>query len=157
MEESIKDLQESLKINKGMLKNILSSGIDDETVSATLYKITEENTKLMKANEELTKERDIELFKNEKVAFETAMNPIVPRSEEVRALENYTLAYKNEKMNLCSPKQPSRSNSEEVSTKEKELVKILEKHLPLGSLKRRINFEMITADISNLFGKIAAS
>lgn len=153
MEESIKDLQESLKINKEMLQNILSSGIDDETVSATFYKITEENTKLMKANQELTKERDIALFKSEKAAFETAMNPIIPRSEEVRKFENHTLGHKSDKISLCSPKEPVRRQSNGTSSREEQLTKILEDHIPMGSLRQRIRFDKIAAEVSNLFGK----
>lgn len=88
MEESIKDLQESLNINKDLLKDVLSSGISDNTISATFYKITEENSKLAKANHKLAKERDIALFKCDKVAFEAAMAPSIPKSEDVRRFES---------------------------------------------------------------------
>lgn len=84
MEESIKDLQHTLNINKEMLKNVLSSGIDDDTLTATFYKITDENSKLIKANAKLTKERDIALFRVEKLEFENAIAPLVPQSEDVR-------------------------------------------------------------------------
>ena len=94
MEESIKDLQETLNINKEMLKNILSGEIDDETVSTTFYKLTEENTRLLKINQKLTKERDIALFKSEKSAFESSMAPIIPKSDDVRRFENFTCSNK---------------------------------------------------------------
>lgn len=103
MNESIRDLQKTLSINKEMLKNILSSGIDDETISATFYKITDENTKLIKDNQRLTKERDIALFKSQKAAFEIALAPIIPKSEDVRRFESHTIAFRSEGVDLCSP------------------------------------------------------
>lgn len=87
MEESIKDLYESLKINKEMLKNILTSGVNDDTLTATFYKLAEENAKLIKNNQIITKERDVALFKLDKLEFENALAPPVPKSDDVR--QNY--------------------------------------------------------------------
>ena len=89
MEDSIKDLYQSLSINKEMLKSVITSGIDDETLSATFYKMADENSKLTKANQKLTKERDIALFKLEKLELESVLAPSVPQSEDVR--KNYNL------------------------------------------------------------------
>jgi hypothetical protein len=88
MKESIRDLQESLSINKDLLKNVLSSAINDNILSTTFYKITEENSKLQKKNHKLTKKLDKALFKCEKVAFETAMALSIPKSEDVRRFES---------------------------------------------------------------------
>ena len=84
MEESIKDLQQSLIINKNMLHELLSSEIDDDTLSATFYKISDENNQLLKSNQKLVKERDIALFKAEKMEFERTIVPQMPMSEDVR-------------------------------------------------------------------------
>lgn len=98
MEESIKDLQESLSINKEMLKTVLSSGIDDDTLHETFYKITQENSKLIKQNQSLTKERDIALFKLDKAEFESCMAPIVPKSEDVRKLNTKSTCFQLSKI-----------------------------------------------------------
>lgn len=84
MEESIKDLYESLKINKEMLKNILTTGINDNNLTATFYKLAEENAKLIKSNQILAKERDIALFKLDKLEFENALAPAVAKSDDAR-------------------------------------------------------------------------
>ena len=85
MEESIKDLYESLKINKEMLTTVISSGINDKTLTTTFYKLTEENSKLIKSNQILSKERDVALFKLEKLEFENALAlTIQNKTEDVR-------------------------------------------------------------------------
>ena len=93
MEDSIRDLNQSLMINKEMLKSVITSGIDDETLSVTFYQLAEENSRLTKTNHKLTKERDIALFKLDKMEFESVIAPSVPQSEDVR--KNCNLRSKN--------------------------------------------------------------
>jgi hypothetical protein len=68
-----------------MIQNLLLNGINDDTIAETFQKITQENSKLVKSNHKLLKERDVALFKLEKSNFEKALNPLIPKSEDVRS------------------------------------------------------------------------